>query len=249
MKLSTSKRIQAIANQLQEEGIVQAKELAKKYSVSMETIRKDLTYLEQRGIAKKEYGGASLSQLGVETNVEYRSHSQEKTEIAKTALPIIKEAHSLLLDAGSTCLSLVPYINTLPSLDIFTSSLQAAVLLDGNIHNVFLLPGKKRDKNQSLVGNWTEQVLDTIHVDLCFLGTSGLYHSSGPTSHSYSEITLKQKMISQSDLIYVLADSSKFHETGLHTYASWDDIDGIITDTKISANTLNNMKDILILTD
>ena len=81
----------------------------------------------------------------------------------------------------------------------------------------FLLPGRKREKNEAVIGNWTEQFLKTIHVDVCLLGTSGIYQSNGPTSHSYQEIGTKQLMIEQSDLSYVLCDSSKFKEQTLRT--------------------------------
>ena len=66
MKLPTSKRIQEIVDLLQKEGYVKAKDLSEKYNVSMETIRKDLMFLEEKGVAQKEYGGASISQLGVD---------------------------------------------------------------------------------------------------------------------------------------------------------------------------------------
>lgn len=43
----------------------------------METIRKDLMFLEEKGVAQKEYGGASLSQLGVEKNLEFRKYHED----------------------------------------------------------------------------------------------------------------------------------------------------------------------------
>ena len=60
MKISTSQRINEIAKMLEKDGYVKAKSLASQYQVSMETIRKDLTFLEEKGLAKKEYGGAVL---------------------------------------------------------------------------------------------------------------------------------------------------------------------------------------------
>ena len=66
MKISTSKRLKEITVLLEKQGFVKAKELSDKYEVSMETIRKDLNFLEQKGIAKKEYGGASLMPFSIE---------------------------------------------------------------------------------------------------------------------------------------------------------------------------------------
>lgn len=235
MRLPTSQRLQNIVNLLDEKGYVQASELSELYGVSMETIRKDLLFLEEKGVVKKEYGGASLAIDGVEKNLEFRrEHTDKKREIARYVSDLLAEHHSLILDSGSTCQACCRYINLLPRMDIVTNSLAAFSQLNGNQHNVFLTPGKKREKNQSLVGNWTEQYLGKFHADVCLLGTSGLLNADGPTAHSYQELSTKQAMIRQSDLVYVLADSSKFLEKGSHTVAGWQEIDGIIADHNLS---------------
>lgn len=235
MKLSASKRLQAIADKLQNEGYVKALDLSELYEVSMETIRKDLTYLEEKGIAKKEYGGASLSLLGVEKKMKFRmNHEENKHMIARYAAKMLQEYHSVIIDSGSTCQACIRYINALPSMDIITNSLDACNLLNGDQHNVFMLPGRKREKNGAMIGNWTEKYLERIHADVCLLGTSGLLNNNGPTSHSYNELTTKQMMIRQSDFVFVLADSSKFFEQGFHLVCDWSEIDGIITDCNIS---------------
>lgn len=50
MKIPTFERRNEIIRMLQEHGYVKAQMLAKQYQVSMETIRKDLTFLEAAGI-------------------------------------------------------------------------------------------------------------------------------------------------------------------------------------------------------
>lgn len=234
MKVSASKRLQLMTELLQENGFVKAKELSQRFGVSMETIRKDLTFLEDRGVAKKEYGGAALSLLGVETGLELRmNHEDHKKAIARYTAGLLREYHSVIIDSGSTCLACVQYINLLPSMDIITNSLEVCRQLDGSRHNVFMLPGKKREKSRSVTGNWAEIYLKGIYADVCLLGTSGLLDAWGPTSHSYQELSTKQMMLSRSSLTYVLADSSKFQENGFHTIAGWDQVDGIITDQGI----------------
>ncbi|MGN1276815.1 MAG: DeoR/GlpR family DNA-binding transcription regulator [Floccifex sp.] len=235
MKIPITKRLEEIVELLEKDGYVKAKDLSQKYQISMESIRKDLTYLEEIGIAKKEYGGARLSSLEIEKSIEFRKNRyNEKMEIAKYAVKRLKDHHVLILDTGSTCQMCTTFINRLSSMDIVTNSISAFEQLNGNIHNVFLTGGKKREKNLSVIGNWTEMFLNSIHVDICFLGTSGILDSQGPTSHSYQELSTKQKMIENSDLVFVLADSSKFQEKGFHTIASWNQIDGIITDHRLS---------------
>ena len=243
MAITATKRLQEIVDLLDQKGYVKAKELSQKYQVSMETIRKDLTFLEEKGVVKKEYGGATLATLGTEKNIEFREKQKydEKKEIARCISSILMAHNSMIIDSGSTCQSCCSYINLMPSKDIFTVSIGAFEQLDGNLHNVFLTPGKKREKNQSIVGHWSEEYLDKVQVDVCVLGTSGLLNSDGPTCHSYQELGVKKKMIEKSDYVFVVADSSKFQEKGLYTVCSWEEIDGIITDHRISTKVYEDL--------
>ena len=237
MRISTNKRIQEIVDLLQKNGYVASNELAEKYNVSMETIRKDLMYLEEKGIVKKEYGGASLIALEQEASLDFRQdRADQKNQIARCVAKMIMENHSIILDSGSTCIACCKYMNLLPKKDIITNSLDAFMQLNGDTHNVFFTGGKKREKNHAVIGNWTEAYLNSIQVDVCILGTAGLLNANGPTSHSYSELSTKKAMIEHSDLVYVVADSKKFNQKGFHTVVTWDKVDGIITDSQISPN-------------
>lgn len=236
MKIPTFERRNEITRMLQEQGYVKAQQLAEQYQVSMETIRKDLKYLEAAGIARKEYGGAGLSLLDVEHTLPVRmEHVSKKQEIARCALGFLKDAKVIFLDAGTTVHELAKLLNTCRPLDIVTNSLLAWETLDASLHNVFLTGGKKREKNRSLTGSWCVQAIESVHADVCFLGTSGIFERKGPTTHSYQELEAKKAMIRQSERIYVLADSDKFQESGFHTLCSWEEIDGIITDASLSA--------------
>lgn len=86
MAITATKRLQEIVDLLDQKGYVKAKELSKKYQVSMETIRKDLTFLEEKGVVKKEYGGATLSTLGVE---KILSFEKNKNMMRKKKFPVV----------------------------------------------------------------------------------------------------------------------------------------------------------------
>lgn len=236
------KRLSEIVEKLEKDGYVNAKELAQSYQVSMETIRKDLHILEQMGIAQKEYGGASLSIISLEKRYDFRKQNiEKKVEIAKRAVEECRQANTIFLDSGSTCLQCVDYLNRLENKNIITNSLVAFESLK-EVNNVFLTGGKKRDKNQALVGNWAEKFIQSVHADICLLGSAGILDSNGPTTHSYQELSLKQAMIHQSDLVYVLIDSSKFSQNGLHTITDWAHIDAIITDHLLSQQRYDALK-------
>ena len=233
----TELRIRKTAEQLMRDGFVKSSKLAEQYGVSMETIRKDLHILEQNGIAQKVHGGAILAGEDLEQEMLYRTVCyNSKQEIGRFAATFLQGCRTLLLDSGSTVLACVRYINKLPRMTVITTSIPAFEALDGDHHDVFLTGGKKREKNLSLTGAWTEESLSGIHVDVCFLGTAGIKGCGGPTVHYEPEKEMKRKMVNHSKEVYVLADSSKFREKGTNVFAGFDEIDGIITDHGITSS-------------
>ena len=75
-----------------DEGSIKVADLSEFFNVSSETIRKDLIYLEQKGIAKKEYGGAVARDAVYEPSFKEKSikNLDEKTHIANKALDRIE---------------------------------------------------------------------------------------------------------------------------------------------------------------
>ena len=243
MKIPSFERRNQIMHLLLENQYVEAELLAQKFDVSMETIRKDLLYLDKIGIAFKEHGGARISPLGIERPIDMRVTNQNaKKMIALEAIKRIEEAQVIFVDAGSTCQEVAKLLNQLEGLDIITNSLLAFDVLDDERNNILLCGGKKRQKNRSLVGNWCVRSIESIHIDICFMGTSGFYNSKGPTTHSYREIETKMALMRSSDLIYVLAEADKFKEQGLHTFSDWSEIDGLICDDSLSSKTYEKFK-------
>ena len=234
MKDTANHRREKILEKLHKEGSVNSASLAKEFQVTMETIRKDLHQLAQDKLLIKDFGGARLAHNILEKPWQQRASDLDKKQlIAKYALQFLEGKQILLLDSGTSCLEVAHLLNDYPSMDIVTTSVTAFLALDGAHHQVFLTGGRKREKSQSVVGNWSTQFLQSISADICFLGTSGLLNHNGPTSHSYHELDVKKAMIQQSSQIYVLADSSKFQDTGFHTICDWSEITGLITDSDI----------------
>ena len=87
MAITATKRLQEIVDLLDQKGYVKAKELSQKYQVSMETIRKDLTFLEEKGVVKKEYGGATT--CNVRDRKKYRNLEKNKNMMKKKKLHVV----------------------------------------------------------------------------------------------------------------------------------------------------------------
>ena len=90
------KRQESIVEQVNQEGSVLVKELAKKFAVTEDSIRKDLTALQKKGLLKKTYGGAvriraKIASTDIVARHRVGKNQADKVEIAKRALTCIEE--------------------------------------------------------------------------------------------------------------------------------------------------------------
>lgn len=230
-KQLTAERRQEIAQLLLRNGNLKASELAAQFEVSTETIRKDLIYLEEQGIAKKSYGGAIACSELLERPVALKEmeNMSVKTDIAHRALDLIPEKSVILLDAGSTTYALAKLLTLRNDLTIFTNSVTILSLLSDSDNQIFALGGRVRGSSKGIVGSWTIQALQSLHIDTAFLGSDGFRNLAGPSTASYEEAEFKQAVLSCSNRTVILSDHTKFFSNSLFQFASWKEIDTLIT--------------------
>lgn len=135
-------------------GTVYVSDLAKKYAVTYETIRKDLTHLEQRGLLIKSHGGATLKQGAIEHSfkVRERENNALKKSIARKALDVIPPNCSMIIGTGSTSFELANLLCMKSGFKIFTDSLPVASVLIESDNQLFLFSGELRKKSDSVFG-------------------------------------------------------------------------------------------------
>ncbi len=245
-KKLTAERRNEIAQLLLRDGNIKAGVLAKRFDVSTETIRKDLIYLEEQGIAQKSYGGAIACTELVERPVALKQmeNMDIKTSIATKALEFIPENGVIIIDAGSTNYALAKLLTLRDDLTIFTNSLIALNLLSDSSNQVFSLGGLIRGSSKGAIGSWAIQALKSIHADVAFLGSDGFKDLSGPSSASYEESELKMAMISCSERAIVLCDNQKLGSNSLFQFCDWQDIYGLITNRPDSKELLTVLEHI-----
>lgn len=237
-------RRELIIEELIANGTVHVSELAAKYEVSYETIRKDLAYLEKKGHAIKSHGGAILKQATIENafQVREKENIDSKRKIARATLDLIPEQSSLIIGTGSSTLELAKLLSDQAGFTIFTDSLPVASVLLHSDNKVFLFGGQLRAKSSSLFGGWTANQIKQISANFCFLGTDGFSNLSGPTSPSSSDAYIDQMILQQSEVRYILADHSKFNRKSLHQICRWSDITALITNKEAHPNDVEKLR-------
>jgi DeoR family transcriptional regulator of aga operon len=231
----TSKRREHIIGMLRESGSVQVLPLADIFSVSTQTIRKDLQFLAQKGIVTRSYGGAILNgtygpQSEATIELKKQRFAKEKYRIGKKAAEYISPGDSIILDSGTTTLHIAKNIEH-EDIVVITNDFGIMNELSRREHlQLHMLGGTLRRKSMSLYGTQTDYAMKNLLVDKLFLGVDGFHKDKGITTHFEQEASLNRMMCEAANEIIVVTDSSKFGRMCLHRIVEPIATTRIITD-------------------
>lgn len=232
-------RQQAILVRARQDGRVDVRSLAEVFNVTPETIRRDLSLMERRGLVQRAHGGAiPVDRISIEPAIADRESmlTAEKERIARAALAEIPKHGSVLFDAGTTTARLAELLPTETNLTVVTNSLPIAAQLATRPNiDLHLLGGHVRQLTLATVGAWANDTLRRVAVDVAFIGTNGITAGRGLTTPDIEEARVKTHLINSARRTVVLADHSKFGREDFGVVAPLSAIDCIITDTGIDA--------------
>jgi DeoR family fructose operon transcriptional repressor len=141
----------------------------------------------------------------------------------------------VLLDAGTTTARIAAHLPTDRDLVVVTNSVPIAARLAAMpTVTLQLLGGRVRGVTQAAVGEQALRVLDTIRVDIAFIGTNAISARHGLSTPDSEEAAVKRAMVRSANYVVVAADSSKVGREEFVSFAPISDVDTLITDTEIS---------------
>ncbi len=234
-------RQQAIASLVMAKGRASVTELAQAYDVTTETVRRDLAVLDKAGIVRRVHGGAvpvralHLVEPGVgERDVTRAEHKDAIAAAAAEFFPL--SGASVLLDAGTTTMRIATHMPADRPLVVVTNSVPiAARLATSPSVTLQLLGGRVRGVTQAAVGEQALRVLDTLRVDIAFIGTNAISVRHGLSTPDSEEAAVKRAMVRAANYVVVAADSSKVGREDFVSFAPISSVDTLITDPEISA--------------
>ena len=230
-------RQQEILDLLKTAKEISTEDLASHFGVSTQTIRRDLEKLEDDGLVIKMYGGASLVGGPEEEDPDtlnlmpFSHQSEERDRIAETAVRLIDDGSTLVLDTGSTVRALARLLNKKNHLTVITRDvLTAAILMKNPTNNVYLLGGFI-NKRYEASGQYATDFLKTVSkIDAFIFGTGGVTVNEGFTSTLPGTEDFRSILIPMAQTVIVLADHTKFGKTCFYRTCDITDVDYIITD-------------------
>lgn len=219
-----AERHQLIIEELKKKMMVKLQELVELTGASESTIRRDLTYLEEKKLLKRVHGGASSLQgklLEPSMNEKSFKNIREKRIIAQYAGSLVEEGDTIYLDAGSTTYEMIAFLPK--NIVVVTNGLMhASVLLENNI-KTFLIGGYVKATTKAMIGRGALENIELYRFDKCFMGVNGVHLQFGYTTPDQEEALIKQKAFELSRQVYVVTDDSKFSEVAFAKIADIED--------------------------
>lgn len=225
---------------------MEVQELARVLHVSPSTIRRELTVLEENGLLVRTHGAARLAEpIRYEAPYEKRASQRlaEKRAIALAAKEIIDPGMVIGLMGGTTCTELARVLRPVEPLTIVTNAVNVVLELQATPQKRVMVTGGVLNQNSyELVGSQVLQSLQTVHLDLAFIGVSGISAEYGFSMSDEPEATVGQAFHHAADRTVVIADHSKVGKTTFARLCPLKELDLLITDSKITLRQLDDLR-------
>ncbi|WP_277499150.1 DeoR/GlpR family DNA-binding transcription regulator [Nocardioides sp. ChNu-99] len=236
-EMYAEERQNAIAQRVAAEGRMSVTALAAEFAVTTETVRRDLSGLERRGLVRRVHGGVVPADAlhVIEAGVADRSRTRtaEKERIARLAVRYLPSPGStVLLDAGTTTAALAAALPPAHRLVVVTHSVPIAARLAGLPQlDLHLLPGRVRPQTLAAVGPETVVHLERLRVDVAFVGANGISTAHGLSTPDAEEAAVKRSLVAAARSVVALADGTKVGEEHTRKFAELDEVDALVTTT------------------
>lgn len=251
MSLEYEARKNAILEILDTHGKITVKYLSEKFSVSTETVRRDLESLEKENLLKKVYGGAvkiAFDHFEPPYINRQNLNAHEKKRIGKKAAQMINDNDVISIDHGTTTMEIVHHLKNKKNLTVIVNSIPALSLLT-NYKNQQTFSGKivflggEIDSTQMLsCGPLTEKILDKFYVDKTFVAVGGMTTEHGLTGYDINQSNLSKKLMENAKEVIIVADHTKVGVRNFYKIADMDRADIIICDKNAPKSWSNELR-------
>lgn len=227
-------RQKEILAMLREQHVINTADIAKRFEVSIETIRRDLDQLEKQGVLKKIYGGAELQNMPpvwpAPLTSRRASFHDDKVSIAAKAITHVPDNCTIALDAGSTIFELCAFLREKKNLTIICGDIHSADALLASGNKIYMMGGFLTPDGTSS-GTFAKEFFNNIsNIDLFLCSTDGAYPEDGLSTDEAGINDLKKRYIKKAKRRIAMIDHSKFQKRAFYKMCEFADLDLVITD-------------------
>lgn len=220
-----------ILKSLRRTGAVSVDDLAEQMTVTTQTIRRDLSFLCDAGLATRTHGGAKLMQTGTAIAYENRrlQHTAEKQAIAKAAAALIPNHTSVALNIGTTTEQVAEHLRLHKGLTVVTNNTNIVpILRTTDLTSLVLIGGEIRLSDGAVVGGDAIDTIAKYKVDTAIIGASSLDPDGAILDFDQREVMVARALLNAARQKILVADVSKFDAAAPHKICESVDLDVII---------------------
>lgn len=222
---------------VQELGFTTIETLADRFGVSAQTVRREIIRLQATNFLQRFHGGAGLASGGIRSAYAQKLTvaPEGKRRIGAAVAEIVPPGASIFLDVGTTVEAAARALLGKPGLRVVTASVSVAqIFCSRGIFDVVVTGGTTRGANGSLVGQAAIASILGFRFDYAILGLGGFDDDGAPMDFDIEKIAVRQAAISRSRQTLVLADHTKFEQTGTARLAPAENLSLIVVDAEPS---------------
>src|SRR3954454_6170134 len=225
------------------QGSVDVADLANRHGVTTETIRRDLSDMQRRQLLHRVHGGAiPVERMNHEPMIEARDmvNADEKLRIATMAVREVPDRGSVIIDSGTTGQRLAEVFPVEREVHVVTNSLLTALTLSRRgLRELTVLGEVVHTNRHAMVDETTRAELQPMAIDVLFFSCDGLSFQHGLTTPYREEHMIKRAMIERARKVVAMVDHSKFGNVQMFSFAAFDEIDVLVTDTRADAEAVD----------
>jgi len=232
--MSPNPRQLELLEHVQAHGSVSVEELAVLFSVTLQTVRRDVRLLSAAGLLTRFHGGVRVPSSTTE-NLAYRQrqllNQAAKQRIAREVARAVPEGCSLIINIGTTTEAIARELLHHKGLRVITNNLNVAAILSDNTDcEVIVTGGVVRSRDRGIVGEATVDFIRQFKADIGLIGISGIEADGSLRDFDYREVKVAQTIIEHSREVWLAADCSKFNRPAMVEVARLDQVDMLYTD-------------------
>ena len=208
-----SQRKKIIMAILAEEKQVHSTSLSQRFSISEDSIRRDLRELAAEGRLQRVHGGAlPISQAIAPYETRKSVHIVSKRIVAQKAASLIQPGQVVIIDGGTTTGEMLTFLPKDLAFTVVTHSPSIAVgLIDYPLIEVIIIGGRLFKHSVVTVGASMIEAISRINADLFFMGVTGVHKSAGLTTGDYEEACVKKALAERAAETVIMASTEKIN--------------------------------------
>ncbi len=244
-QVDISRRQAEIADLVQKTGFASVEELAERFDVTTQTIRRDVNGLCELGVLRRTHGG--VEPPAPASNIHYSTRQilnlPEKQEIARLAAGRIDNNQSLAFSIGTTPEIVMQALTGHENLAIFTNNLNVAFTASAiPSFQVTIAGGRLRHGDRDILGTATQTFFANYKVDIGIFGVAGVDEEGTLLDFHEDEVAARQSILANCRKSYLVLDHSKFGRTAHVRGGHLSDVDAIFTDRPVPSAFLAGLK-------